>query len=49
MPVTWNIGSTASATEPLAAPRQWQPAVEVDSTVEWVCMQPLGLPVVPEV
>ncbi|MCY1225656.1 hypothetical protein D9M72_378590 [compost metagenome] len=49
MPSRWNIGATASTTDSGVAPRQiTDPAAAVIS-VPWLCMQPLGCPVVPEV
>ena len=49
MPVTWNIGSTASCTRLGEAPDQAAPITVVLITVRWVWMQPFGWPVVPEV
>jgi len=50
MPVTWNIGSALSVTvPPSVAPRQRRYTDAVAWTLLWVCMQPFGLPVVPEV
>ena len=49
MPVTWNIGRTPSTTESLVAVPQYTPPLAVHMKVECGCMQPLGLPVVPEV
>ena len=49
MPVTWNMGAVASATESAAMPSQSAPPTAVHMMVWCVCMQPFGLPVVPEV
>src|SRR5690606_31249043 len=49
MPVTWNIGSVASATPCPVWPDHASWAAAVLITEWWVCMQPLGAPVVPEV
>jgi hypothetical protein len=49
MPVTWNSGAVSSTTESGPIASQSAPPTAVNITVLWVCMQPLGLPVVPEV
>jgi len=49
MPVTWNIGRTASATVSLVSAHQCATAVLVASTERCACMQPFGFPVVPDV
>jgi hypothetical protein len=49
MPVTWNMGSTASPTAPWFTWPHTLPATVLYRVVRCVCMQPLGWPVVPEV
>ena len=50
MPVTWKNGSTANATmSGLIEPDQTGLPAILNITDAWVWMQPLGLPVVPEV
>jgi hypothetical protein len=49
MPVTWNIGSTASPTAPWFTWPHTLPATALYIVLRCVCMQPLGWPVVPEV
>ncbi len=49
MPVTWNIGAVASTTESCIMPSHSAPPTAVHMSVRCVCMQPFGLPVVPEV
>ncbi|MDT4890085.1 hypothetical protein FQZ97_1268740 [compost metagenome] len=48
-PVTWKNGSTARQTASCEVPNQRTPPTSVLITLRWVCMQPLGRPVVPEV
>ncbi len=47
MPVMWNIGTTSSVTVSAVALPQYPPATALCITLAWVCMQPLGRPVVP--
>ena len=49
MPVMWNMGTTHRLTaSALACPHSAEPTT-LGISVRWVCMQPLGRPVVPEV
>ncbi len=49
MPVTWKYGSVDRVTPSRPPPeRQAAPCTQVAITERWVCMQPLGAPVVPE-
>ena len=45
----WNSGATASTTVSQFRPFQMCEAASEAITVWWVCMQPFGWPVVPEV
>ena len=47
MPVTWNSGSTLRNTESCETRNHSTPPTAVHITLRWVCMQPLGAPVVP--
>ncbi len=49
MPVTWKNGSTARRTVSGFMLNQYSPAMRVCIAVRWLCMQPFGWPVVPEV
>ena len=48
MPVMWNIGTTPRLTASGPLWLHW-PDTALCISVRWVCMQPLGSPVVPEV
>ncbi len=49
IPVMWNIGTTARLTVSAPAWPQTPPPQAFAISVRWLCMQPLGRPVVPEV
>ena len=49
MPVTWNIGTTPSATVAGLTPAHSVPVTSTCITERWVWMQPFDLPVVPDV
>ena len=49
MPVTWNSGSTARYVESCVRENHCAPPTSVLMALRWVCMQPLGWPVVPDV
>ena len=46
-PEMWNIGNTPSATVSGPAKLQIDPPMVLCISVRWLCMQPLGRPVVP--
>ncbi len=46
-PVMWNIGTTARLTDAGVLQPQMLLLITLCISVRWVCMQPLGRPVVP--
>ncbi|MOA14587.1 hypothetical protein D3C78_1346970 [compost metagenome] len=46
-PVIWNIGTTPSVTSSQLELLHMPDAMALCITLRWVCMQPLGRPVVP--
>jgi hypothetical protein len=45
----WNIGTTPRLTDSALAWPHRPPPTTLGMSVRWLCMQPLGSPVVPEV
>jgi hypothetical protein len=49
MPVMWNMGTTPRLTVSALACPHSAPPMALGISVRWLCTQPLGRPVVPEV